>query len=333
MVEREGGGIFVSYRRQEGDLAGRLADYLMNRFGEGRVFLDVDAIEPGADFFEIIARELESCKVMLVIIGPQWLTETDDQGRPRLENDGDLVRLEIDTALARDVRVIPILMRGAVMPREQDLPTSLHGLSRRNAFVVHQESFRSDADRLATSIEPTIRMASQTQNVQERDSRPTGEHWALPPDDPELSSPPIWHYRVLANIGGGPISLEGGPISANEEAEYLALQPPAQYANRDDIFVIRASGDSMTEDGVLDGDYLVVIRDSQATDGDMVIVAFDEEATVKRFYRDGAAIRLESSNPSFSPLILQADDQVVILGKVIGLLRWHINKAYRSEYE
>ena len=157
MTVAEGGGIFVSYRRQEtSHLAGRLYDRLADRFGESQVFIDVDAIEPGVDFAEEIFRAVAACKVLLAIIGPAWLTATDERGGRRLDDPDDIVRLEIEAALARGVRVIPILVEGAVMPTRQDLPESLAGLTRRNALVIRHESFRYDAGRLVTAIERVL---------------------------------------------------------------------------------------------------------------------------------------------------------------------------------
>ena len=163
MTVAEGGGIFVSYRRQEtSHLAGRLYDRLADRFGEGQVFIDVDTIEPGVDFAEEIFRAVAACQVLLAIIGPAWLTATDERGRRRLDDPDDIVRLEIEAALARGVRVIPILVEGAVMPGRQDLPESLAGLARRNALLIRHESFRYDAGRLVTAIERILAPAPGT---------------------------------------------------------------------------------------------------------------------------------------------------------------------------
>src|SRR5215467_8448044 len=157
MTVAEGGGIFVSYRRQESShLAGRLYDRLADRFGEGQVFIDVDTIEPGVDFAEEIFRAVPACQVLLAIIGPNWLTAADERGRRRLDDPDDLVRLEIEAALARDVRVIPILVEGAHMPGREDLPESLAGLARRNALLIRHETFRSDDERLVTAIERVL---------------------------------------------------------------------------------------------------------------------------------------------------------------------------------
>lgn len=150
----EGAGIFVSYRRQESShLAGRLYDRLADRFGEGQVFIDVDTIEPGVDFNDEIRRAVAACKVLLAVIGLNWLTAADGRGRRRLDDPDDSVRLEIETALAREVRVIPILVEGAVMPGRGDLPEGLVGLTRRNAFLIRHDSFRSDVGRLVAVIE------------------------------------------------------------------------------------------------------------------------------------------------------------------------------------
>jgi len=153
----EGGGIFISYRRQEsGHFAGRLSDRLADSFGANRVFMDVDTIRPGVDFAEAISRAVETSNVLLAIIGPHWLATMDEQGRRRLDDPDDIVRLEIEAALARDVRIIPILVDDAAMPRRQDLPESLTDLVRLNAFVARHESFRNDAERLVAELRSVI---------------------------------------------------------------------------------------------------------------------------------------------------------------------------------
>jgi TIR domain len=166
MSVAEGGGIFVSYRRQEtSHVAGRLAGRLADLFGDDQVFIDIHTIEPGVDFAEEIFRAVAACKVRLVIIGPDWLTATDGQGGRRLDDPDDIVRLEIEAALARSVRVIPILVEGAVMPGRQDLPESLAGLARRNALLIRHESFRYDAGRLVAAIERILVPAPGTAAV------------------------------------------------------------------------------------------------------------------------------------------------------------------------
>jgi hypothetical protein len=94
-----------------------------------------------------------ACTVLLAIIGPAWLIAADEHGRGRLDDPDDLVRLEIEAALTRGVRVIPILVEGAAMPTRKDLPESLAGLARLNALLIRHESFRYDTGRLVRAIE------------------------------------------------------------------------------------------------------------------------------------------------------------------------------------
>jgi len=120
------GQIFMSYRREDtAYAAGWLFDRLASHFGRGKVFKDVDSIELGDDFVEAITTAVESCDVLLAVIGDQWLTITDQAGRRRLDNPDDFVRLEIEAALTRNVRVIPVLVEGARMPHADELPASL----------------------------------------------------------------------------------------------------------------------------------------------------------------------------------------------------------------
>jgi TIR domain len=149
----EGGRIFISYRRQEtSHLAGRLYDRLADRFGEARVFMDVDTMKLGAKWRKEIFRELATCRVLLAVISPGWLTAADGRGGRRLHDPDDIVRLEIEAALTRDVLVIPVLVEGAAMPAPQDLPESLTGLTEFNALPIRHESFRYDTDRLVTAL-------------------------------------------------------------------------------------------------------------------------------------------------------------------------------------
>jgi class 3 adenylate cyclase len=160
------GGIFISYRRQEtSHLAGRLYDRLADHFGEDQVFMDVDTIEPGVDFADVISRAVSTCQVLLAVIGPHWLTAIDQDGHRRLDDPGDIVRMEVEAALQRNVRVIPILVEGALMPRRQELPESLAGLARRNALAVRHDSFRYDTQRLVTVIEGVLGATTPSQEI------------------------------------------------------------------------------------------------------------------------------------------------------------------------
>src|SRR5262249_6610666 len=146
--------VFINYRREDtAPYAGRLYDRLTEHFGEGQVFIDIDQIEPGEDFVEAINRKIGACDVAIVAIGPHWLGAPDASGKRRIDDKEDFVRMEIVAALQRNIRVIPVLVGGAVMPREQDLPEALAPLSRRNAIELSEIRFRADVNRLIEAIE------------------------------------------------------------------------------------------------------------------------------------------------------------------------------------
>jgi hypothetical protein len=151
------GRIFISYRREETAFpAGWLYDRLAERFTDGQVFKDVDSIELGDDFVEVISTAVGSCDVLLALIGHQWLTITDEDGQRRLDDPNDFVRVEIEAALARNVRVIPILVEGARMPRATELPPSLGRLVRRQALELHPSRFDFDTGRLLRALDKTL---------------------------------------------------------------------------------------------------------------------------------------------------------------------------------
>ena len=150
--------IFLNYRREDSRAdAGRLYDHLSQRFGPDNIFMDLDKIPLGHDFVEVIQNAVGSCDVLLAVIGRQWLTSTDPQGQRRLDNPEDFVRLEIVTALERRIRVIPVLVGGASMPRSTELPDVLQPFARCQAFVVG-DRFDPDIDRLIKELEKILGM-------------------------------------------------------------------------------------------------------------------------------------------------------------------------------
>jgi formylglycine-generating enzyme required for sulfatase activity len=178
--------IFVSYRRDDSaGYAGRLYDRLSQRFGRDRIFMDIDTIEPGLDFVEVIERAVGSCDVLIALIGRQWVTITDAVGRRRLDNPEDFVRLEIAAALDRNIRVIPVLVRGATMPRSMDLPDALEKLARRHALEISDTRFHYDVDRLIETLEKVLGLsepAPPTPGVRTRERAAP----ARQPFDPEM---------------------------------------------------------------------------------------------------------------------------------------------------
>ena len=147
-------GLFISYRREDSEgQAGRLFEGLKARFGQDRVFIDVDSIEPGRDFRRTIEERVSSCDVLLALIGRTWVQAADKEGRRRLDNPKDLVRLEIATGLSRDITVIPVLVQGAAMPNKEELPPDLQGLAWRNALELRHTRWDDDVTQLVTTLE------------------------------------------------------------------------------------------------------------------------------------------------------------------------------------
>jgi TIR domain len=148
-----GRAIFISYRRDdtEGE-AGRLFDDLVREFGENSVFMDVAGISPGLDFRKAIDDNVSGCGVLLAMIGPTWTTITDASGQRRLDASNDFVRLEIASALARNVTVIPVLVHDAKMPHAGELPDNLKDLSYRNSVEITHARWNSDVRLLIQAL-------------------------------------------------------------------------------------------------------------------------------------------------------------------------------------
>lgn len=156
------GGIFVSYRRDDAKhAAGRLVDRLSRSIPDEQIFIDIDNIDPGLDFRKVLTEKVQACDVLLAVIGPGWMSSRNEDGQLRLDDPRDFVRIEIEAALARDVRVIPVLVDGARMPREQDLPEPLKSLSYRNAVQLAHERFTADADHLAKALSRAVGMLDE----------------------------------------------------------------------------------------------------------------------------------------------------------------------------
>jgi hypothetical protein len=146
------GKIFISYRRDDSSAAAlSICQYLEREFGRKNVFIDVD-LEAGARFSEVLESRLSSCKVLLAIIGPQWLDVLDDMGSRRLDHPNDWVRVEIARALKRDITVIPVCVSGANLPEKDALPTDIQALVDHQAAAVSTRGFRAEMAGLVRDI-------------------------------------------------------------------------------------------------------------------------------------------------------------------------------------
>jgi hypothetical protein len=149
--------IFINYRRDDSSAtAGRLNDRLVHEFGRKRLFMDVDNMPAGVDFVAYLNERVAACDVFLAVIGPNWLDAKDASGRRRLDDPDDYVSVEIAAALERDIRVIPVLIDGASLPKSDELPSPLKPLTRRHAVELRNAHFGRDADALADKVREAL---------------------------------------------------------------------------------------------------------------------------------------------------------------------------------
>src|SRR5262245_1761202 len=215
------GKIFINYRRDDSPgTAGRLHDRLAQTFGRNNLFMDVDHIPAGVDFVEHLHSQVAACDVFLAVIGPNWLDAKDDDGRRRFDNPDDFVTIEIAAALARKIRVIPVLVDGARTPKAEKLPDSVKPLVRRNAVEVRNTHFGRDAEALTQKVREAL-----------EGGRPVTRQWAFLANAAALLlAPGRWHLvagsataldRTLsdrrASVGAvGPEGRATGPSSRGQ---------------------------------------------------------------------------------------------------------------------
>jgi len=202
-----GRAIFISYRRADAEgEAGRLYDDLVRTYSDASVFMDVSGIEPGVDFRKAIEDNVSGCGVLLAVIGPGWATVTGSGGIRRLDNPDDYVRLEIATALASGIPIIPVLVHEAHMPTLDQLPDNLKDLRYRNSVELTHARWNSDVALLTSALK---------NYVATEPSRPTETvHATVPvqlpaPQAPASApnNPPKSKLPLILGIGGGVVVL------------------------------------------------------------------------------------------------------------------------------
>lgn len=147
------GNIFISYRRSDSIKDARaLYERLARDFGEQRIFVDLEGIDPGDDFVASLDGQLAKCEVLLVLMGRNWARATGPSGARRLDDPNDFVRVEVRSALQREIKVFPVLIDGAEQPNPEELPDDLRALVRRQALSLDYAKFDGDVDRLSRAI-------------------------------------------------------------------------------------------------------------------------------------------------------------------------------------
>lgn len=153
--------IFLSYRREDSLAQARaLYERLRSEFGSDRVFIDLEGLQSGLDFEIALKQHLDTCQVLIALVGRNWLGTTAGSDTRRIDDTNDFVRAEVRAALGRDIPVIPLLLDGAAMPSAAELPDDLKPLARRHAQTFDFRRFDADArhlvgglrEKLATSL-------------------------------------------------------------------------------------------------------------------------------------------------------------------------------------
>lgn len=223
--------IFVSYRRSDSQgEAGRLFDDLVSHFGEQKVFMDVAGIEAGRDFRKAIEESVANCGVLLVLIGPTWVSARNESGVRRLDDPADFVREEVAAALRRDIPVIPVLIRGAEMPRAEQLPDGLKDLAYRNCVELTHARWKSDVQLLVEPLRRLIGSSSELKPAAR--SRGEGAIDSLPSATRNDGTTTSFEAATLQRIGKE-LAIDIGPIAevvvrraatTSDSAETLCLK-------------------------------------------------------------------------------------------------------------
>lgn len=207
--------IFVSYRRQDTQSAtGRLCDKLQTHFGSDQVFHDIESIEPGSSFPAIIASKIAASSIVLVMIGRRWLDAVGTEGRSRLFDPDDYVRLEVAAALQRGIPVIPVLVEGAAMPAGSVLPEPLAALATRQSHEITEQRWQYDSDQLVKEIERFV-APEGTSTVQ--------EVTPLQAVLPSVASWPFDFAQLLVRPRRWLIALQAQPNALTRASVFFAL--------------------------------------------------------------------------------------------------------------
>ncbi len=180
--------IVIAYRREDsGDDVARLYARLVSAFGEISVFRDLDDVPPGTSARNVLEEAVQVCDALLVMIGPGWATFTEDDGIRRLDDPNDYIRFEIETALREDdITIIPVLVGGATMPTESDLPPSLHPFA-----ALQPSTLRHDAD--TDALVQRLRAVPTAGRVI---SFKVGDGEPVPLDLSEMDMPKIGNFSI-----------------------------------------------------------------------------------------------------------------------------------------
>ena len=200
--------IAISYRRTDSDATGRLFDRLVMKYGRESVFRDIDSVPFGSDFRKAIDEALKDADIFIAVVGPNW-RGVDKAGKARINDESDLVRIEVETALKRKIPVVPVLVGGATMPQPTELPDSLRDFSFRNAAGIDSgRNFDADVKRLIRSMDYVIHDMPARPVTRKASSAATQRQIAEPPQKPfPASVEPVPPPPQTASSGTGQLRI------------------------------------------------------------------------------------------------------------------------------
>src|SRR5215213_7281578 len=187
--------------------------------------MDVDSLRPGEDWVVAVEGAVTRCDVLLAIIGPDWASAADSDGKLRLHNELDRVRLEIEAALRNSKPVIPVLVEGASMPTSDELPETLKALLRRHAIRVSHATFESDLGALVRALRIIDRAAHGPRPAHKADEHETKTLAVTPSPGPALSSAPP-SPAAGPSVGAAPTPSSQAPGSPPSSPPPPGSQPP-----------------------------------------------------------------------------------------------------------
>lgn len=210
--------VFISYRRNDARYQARMIyDAFQDILGPDGVSMDVDSVPPGVNFRKLLKEWVDQCEVLLAVIGPGWIDATEPKtGQRRLDSSNDFVRIEITEALARNIRVVPLLLDGAPMPEASSLPEDLKELPDRQAWLVEFRTFDQDVARLIRRL-----------GLGNSD---TGEPVAVP-KDPSAASRRKSRSEVVAQLARGPES-DSPVLHRSPDLQVTHVQPAKRGQDR-----------------------------------------------------------------------------------------------------
>lgn len=246
------GTIFINYRKDDSSWnALALYNELQKYFSKDQIFKDFNTILPGDDFVVSIDNALRKCDVLLVVIGKSWLDMKDVTGKRRLDDQDDFVRLEVATALARNIQVIPVLFDDVTMPRPEQLPQNMSALYRRQFVEIDSKRFEDDVRNLADAIKKVlpdgiIRVPPESNYATNSDSQRAGGDRSTLPPPPKPDNNLVWAIlsTVLCCLPLGIVSIISATKVDNlwNNRQYDAATAEAKKAKQWAVYAAIAAG-------------------------------------------------------------------------------------------